>query len=135
MRAIPYLNFDGTCREAFEFYAELLRGELEIVTHGESPMAGEVPAEMRDAILNVYLKAGDFELMASDVPPESHRGMSGVYVSLHLDDVGEAKRIWDGLMSGGDVRMPLEQTFWAERFGMGVDRFGTPWMINCNVPA
>jgi PhnB protein len=135
MRAIPYLNFDGTCREAFEFYAGLLGGELEIITHGGSPIAGEVPSEMHDAVLNAYLKAGDFELMASDVPAGRHSGMSGVYVSLHLDDVSQAERIWAGLMDGGEVQMPLEQTFWAARFGMGVDRFGTPWMINCEAPA
>jgi PhnB protein len=130
MRAIPYLNFDGTCREAFEFYAQLLGGELEIITHGESPVADEVPPEMHDAILNAYLKAGDFEIMASDAPPEHHQPMTGVYVSLHLGDPAEGERIWNALMEGGRVDMPYEPTFWAAGFGMGVDRFGTPWMVN-----
>jgi PhnB protein len=131
MKTIPYLNFDGDCREAFHFYAEVLGGEVQgMISHGESPIAGEVPAEWHDQILNAYLVAGDIELMGSDVPPGADHRPGGIHISLHVDSASEADRIWAALKDGGTETMPFGQTFWAERFGMLVDRFGTPWMIN-----
>jgi PhnB protein len=131
MKTIPYLNFDGDCRDAFHFYAELLGGEVQgMISHGESPIAGEVPAEWHDRILNSYLVAGDIELMGSDVPPGADHRPGGIHLSLHVDSASEADRIWAALKDGGMETMPFGPTFWAERFGMLVDRFGTPWMIN-----
>ena len=131
MRLIPYLTFDGQCAEAFRFYEKVLGGKLEtLMTHDESPMAGKVPAEWGDRIMHAYLTAGDAHLMGSDAPPEHFAKPQGVHVSISLDDIPRAERIFEELSSGGTVTMPLDKTFWAERFGMLVDRFGIAWMIN-----
>lgn len=131
MRVTPYLNFDGNCAEAFAFYADLLGGTVDAMTHEGTPMADELPPEWHGRIMHACLKAGDVELMASDSPPGRHQAAQGSYVSLHVDGVADAERIYAALAEGGAVQMPLEKTFWAARFGMVVDRFGTPWMINC----
>jgi PhnB protein len=133
MRATPYLNFNGQCEEAFRFYEQLLGGRIEVMqTHGDSPVAPHVPADWHDSILHARLVAGDTVLMGSDSPSERYERPQGIYVSLQLTDPAEAERIFSGLADGGTVTMPIEKTFWAERFGMLVDRYGTPWMINCD---
>lgn len=133
MQATPYLNFDGRCREAFEFYAEVLDGKIEaMISHGESPIAAEVPSDRHDAIMHAYLVAGDVALMASDAPSDSYQAPQGLYVMLNVDDPDEADRLFEAFADGGTVQMPIEETFWALRFGMVVDRFGTPWMVNCS---
>lgn len=132
MQILPYLNFDGQCAEAFRFYQRVLGGELEtMMSHGDSPIAGEVPPEWHDRILHACLVVDGVMLMASDSPPGSYRKPEGVYVSLHLDTPEDADRIFHAFAEDGTVTMPFGQTFWAERFGMVVDRFGTPWMISC----
>lgn len=135
MQIVPYLNFDGQCAEALRFYERVLGGKLQVITHGDSPIAGEVPPAWGDRVLHACLTVGDQTLMASDSPPEHHAKPQGLYVSLHLDHPEEAERIFGELAEQGQVTMPLGPTFWAVRFGMCVDRFGTPWMINCSVPA
>jgi PhnB protein len=131
MKTIPYLNFDGDCRQAFRFYAEVLGGEVQaMISHGDSPMAGEVPAEWHDRIMHAYLVAGDVVLMGGDMPPGPSQQSGGICISLHVDSADDADRIWAALRDGGTETMPFDQTFWAERFGMLVDRFGTPWMVN-----
>lgn len=130
----PYLNFDGRCAEAFRWYEQLLGGKLEISTHGESPMAAEVPPDWQDLVIHARLAVGDAVLMGSDSPPGDHVRPQGLWVSLGVEDPGEAERIFAGLAENGTVAMPLEKTFWAERFGMVTDRFGTPWMVNCEPP-
>ncbi|MDQ3557459.1 MAG: VOC family protein [Gemmatimonadota bacterium] len=132
MQFTPYLNFDGQCAEAFRFYEQVLGGELEMQTHGDSPIAGEVPPETHDLILHARLKVGDALLMASDSPSEHYEKPQGLYVSIQVDDPADAERIFHALAENGKVTMPIEKTFWAERFGMLVDRFGTPWMVNCD---
>lgn len=133
MQVNPYLNFDGQCEEAFRFYEQVLGGKIEaMMTHGESPIAGEVPSEWHDRILHARLVVGDQVLMASDSPPEYYQKPQGLYVSLHVEDPAEAERIFRALAEGGTVTMPFQKTFWAAGgFGMLTDRFGTPWMINC----
>jgi len=131
-RITPYLSFDGRCREAFTFYAELLRGSIEMMmTHGESPMADQVPADWRDKIMHARLVIGGMELMGADSPPQYRTPKQGFSVSLGVEPAAEAERVFTALAEGGTVKMPLQPTFWAERFGMVIDRFGTPWMINC----
>lgn len=131
MTATPYLNFDGNCREAIELYADVLGGEIIMMqTHGESPIADETPPEQHDKILHARLEAGDVLLMASDAPPGYYSKPQGLFVSLNPDTVEDAERIYAALSKGGHVFMKLEETFWAERFAMFADRFGTPWMIN-----
>jgi PhnB protein len=129
----PYLNFNGQCAEAFRFYERVLGGRIEVMmTHGESPIANEVPPEWRDRILHARLVVGDQVLMASDSPPEYYEKPQGLYVSLHFEKPADAQRIFQELAQDGTVTMPFEKTFWASGgFGMLVDRYGTPWMINC----
>ena len=132
MKTTPYLNFNGDCREAFEFYADVLGGKVEaMISHGDSPIAGDVPPEMHDAIMHAFLVAGDVELMASDAMGGKYDQPAGLYVALHVESPDEADRIFHAFAEGGTVTMPIEETFWAKRFGMVVDRFGIPWMVNC----
>jgi PhnB protein len=132
----PYLNFDGDCAEAFRFYERVLGGRIEaMTTHGDSPIADQVPPAWHDRIMHARLVVGDAVLMASDSPPEHYQKPAGLYVTLNVQDPAEADRIFNALAENGTVTMPIDKTFWAERFGMLVDRFGTPWMINCALPA
>lgn len=126
----PYLNFNGDCGAAFRFYQQTLGGELQVQTHGESPMEG-VPEEWRDRVIHARLVVGDAVLMGSDTPAEHHVAPAGTYVALGIDEPAEADRIFHALAEGGSVQMPIQQTFWARRFGMLADRFGTLWMVNC----
>lgn len=133
MDMTPYLSFDGQCRNAFEFYAECLDGEIEaMMTFGETPMAEHVPADFHDKIVHASLAFGDNVLMASDSMPNQYEEPKGTYVALHVKKAKKAEKLFHALAEGGTVVMPIEETFWAERFGMLVDRFGTPWMINCS---
>jgi PhnB protein len=131
MKFVTYLNFNGTCREAFEFYAKTLKGEiLAMLTHDQVPPGAEVSADWKDKILNAHLKVGDQELMGSDAPPNWFKGVEGFYVSIQIEDEKEGQRIFNALSDRGTVQLPFEPTFWAKRFAMLRDRFGTPWMIN-----
>lgn len=132
MKMNPYLNFGGDCVQAFRFYQQVFGGGLEVMTYGGSPMAAEMPAEMHDRAMHACLMMGDLTLMASDTPPEHYTRPAGFCVSVHLPDPGEGERIFHALADGGNVTMPFEKTFWAERFGMLTDRFGTPWIVNCD---
>lgn len=130
MQPVPYLNFPGTCRDAFEFYRSALGGEiLASFTYGESPMAADMPADGHGQLMHAHLQIGDAALMGADGPPP--HGGSG-FVNLMVDSPAEAERVWAALRDGAEVRMELQETFWAQRFGMLVDRFGQPWMVNCS---
>jgi PhnB protein len=131
MNAAPYLNFNGNCREAFEFYAKTLNGNIDAMfTHGETPAAEHVGPEQQETIMHARMTAGDVVLMGSDAPIGVPVSAGGMYISLHVDSAAEADRIFGALSDGGKVIMPIEKTFWAERFGMLNDRYGTPWMVN-----
>lgn len=129
----PYLMFNGQCREAFEFYAECLGGHINaLMTYGSTPAAKDVPEALHEHIVHACMSIGKLELMASDVPPEQYQKPQGFYVQIAIDDPANAERAFHALAAGGTVHMPFEQTFWAYRFGMLVDRFNVPWMINCD---
>jgi PhnB protein len=130
MRFTPYLTFDGNAAEAMRAYQEILGGKLELSPFGESPMADEVPAEMKDRLMHAELTVGDQVLMASDAMG-NYTTPAGTYVTIAIDDVAEADRIFAALADGGAVEMPIQETFWAKRFGMLADRYGTLWMVNC----
>src|SRR5699024_6628620 len=120
--------FNGNCREAFECYAELLGGSIKaMITGADTPMAKKMP-EMRDKIMHALLETGDTVIMASDMPGSYHKPQ-GFDICINADSLQEAERIFAALSEGGEVRMPLKQEFFAERFGSLVDRFGVPWMI------
>lgn len=136
MRLNPYLLFNGNCEAAFKFYEQLLHGKIEaIMTYAGAPAERGVPAEWRDKIMHARLVMGEAVLMGSDAPPERFEKAGGFFVSLNVDDPADGARIFDGLSTDGEVRMPFQQTFWAFRFGMLVDRFGIPWMIDCEKSA
>ena len=100
-------------------------------THGGSPMAEHVPKDWHDAIMHARLVFGNNVLMGSDSPPDRHQPPQGFAVSLNVDQVADAERIFRDLSESGAVQMPLQKTFWAARFGMLADQFGIPWMVNC----
>ena len=131
MEISPYLNFDGTCAEAFRLYHRVLGGTITIMqTHGESPMKAHVAAEWHDRVLHIRLEFGNgFALMGSDAPPDHFAPAQGMSVSINVP-FAEGERIFRELSKDGQVTMPFQKTFWAAGFGMFVDRFGTPWMIN-----
>jgi PhnB protein len=136
MQLSTYLNFNGQCESAFKFYEQCLGGKVQMMmTYGESPMAQQVTPESRDKIMHVTMAVGDGILMGCDAPPQYHEKPQGFFVNIAIDSPAEAERLFRALSENGTVRMPLQQTFWAVRFGMLVDRFGTPWMINCGQPA
>jgi PhnB protein len=133
MQLNSYLNFNGQCEAAFKFYEQCLGGKIQMMmTHGESPLAEQVAAEWRDKIMHVTLAVGDSLLMGCDAPPQYYEKPQGFFVQMGIDDPDDAERLFQALSENGVVRMPLQQTFWAARFGMLVDQFGTPWMINCS---
>jgi PhnB protein len=132
MNVNPYLVFDGTCRQAFEFYAKVLGGKIvAMMTHADMPSDQPAPPEHRDMIIHARLAIGDKFLMGSDAPADRFKTMQGFMVTLGIDDPAEAERIYEAFSEGGTIEMPLTETFWAKKFAMLTDRFGTPWMINC----
>ncbi|WP_193200744.1 VOC family protein [Nostoc sp. MG11] len=132
MKLTPYLMFNGQCETAFKFYEKCLGGKITtMMTYGESPMAEQTSAEQRTKIMHTHLMVGDQELMGSDSPSEQYEEPKGFSVSISLNNQVEAERIFQVLAESGTVRLPLEKTFWANRFGMLVDQFGISWMINC----
>jgi PhnB protein len=136
MRSNPYLSFNGDCQAAFEFYEQCLGGKItEKMTYGGSPMAEQTPAEHRDRIMHITLNVGDIVIMGADAPPQMFEKPQGFSLNLHFDNIAEAERVFNALAENGTVKMPIQETFWAKRFGMAIDRFGTPWMINSNPPA
>lgn len=135
IRMNPYLNFQGDCREAFDLYARVLGAEISfLITMGESPMANQVPAECHNNICHICLKAPGMMLMGSDCPPDSYEKPQGTIINVQADTAEQAEALFAGLSEGGEIRMPMEETFWAERFGMCTDRFGVQWMVNCEKP-
>ena len=135
MRLIPYLSFDGQCREAFDFYAAALGGQLAgpPMTYGESPMCDEMPPESRDHVMHVQLDADGATLMGADGPPP-HDGRGNTCINVDVKTIEEAERIFAALADGGQVQMPIAETFWAHRWGALTDRYGKPWMVNCMKP-
>ncbi|MGH8495890.1 MAG: VOC family protein [Gammaproteobacteria bacterium] len=135
MHLNPYLSFNGQCEEAFNFYAQCLGGKIvAMLPFGDSPGCEDMPAEWRNKIMHARLMLENHVLMASDNPPGYQEEPKGISVSLHFDDPEEAERIYNALSDNGTIQMPLQETFWATRFGMFVDRFGIPWMVNCEKP-
>jgi PhnB protein len=131
-----YLVFNGRCEEAFTFYEKSLGGKIEgMMTFGKSPMSQEAPADWGKKIVHARMKVGDTVLMGSDGTPDRYEEPKGFSLSISTKDPAEAERMFNELAAGGKVQMPLQQTFWAAKFGVLVDRFGIPWMINCEQPA
>jgi PhnB protein len=132
MKSNTYLYFNGQCEAAFKFYEQCLGGKISsMMTYGDSPMAEQASPELRPQIMHVTLTVGDVLLMGSDTMPENFNKPQGFDVNLEFDNVAEGERVFKALAENGTVKMPLQKTFWTERWGMLVDKFGIPWMINC----
>ncbi len=130
MQTNIYLHFDGQCEEAFKFYEKALGGKIAVMMdHVGTPAAEQAPPEWRKKILHARMSIGDTVLMGGDAPPSRYETPQGFAISLAVDSVAEAERIFKALTEKGTIKMPMEKTFFAERFGMLADRFGTPWMV------
>jgi PhnB protein len=130
MKLHTYLNYGGNCEQAFRFYEQHLGGKIKaMMTHGEIPDPSNVPENWKKAILYACMSIGETDLMGSDVPPERFQPMRSVYLSLGVASTEEAERIHALLADGGQIFMPMQETFFAFRFSMLRDKFGTSWMI------
>jgi PhnB protein len=128
MKMLTYVNFAGTCAEAFRFYEQHLGGTIGMMmTHGQAPDQSAVKPEWKDAVLHARLSVGGTELLGADIP--SAQPMRSAYLSLNVESDAEAERIFSALSDGGEVFMPMQETFFATRFGQLRDRFGINWMI------
>lgn len=135
MQVNPYLAFDGTCAQAFRFYEQALGGKIVMMmTVGESPMAAQATPETKNQIMHAALQVGGVTIMGADAPSGMFSKPQGFSVSLGIDDEAEAERVFGNLSEGATIKMPLQETFWAKKFGMLVDKFGIPWMVNCAKP-
>lgn len=129
-----HLSFAGNCREAMEFYAKLIGGELEeLVSYGDTPTAAEVPAEMQDRIVHASLNLNGRRVMGADMAGDCYQQPQGAQVHLEYEDTEQAERVFRALSEGGAEIMPFAETFYAHRFGMTTDRFGIQWMISSRI--
>jgi PhnB protein len=128
MKLDVYLNYAGNCRQAFRFYEQQLGAKITMMmTHGQGPNAANLPAEQRDAILHARIEIGNTVVMGADIPKSEP--MRSAYLTLTVDSEKEAERLYTVLSEGGQVFMKMEKTFFANRFAMLRDRFGTSWML------
>ena len=132
----PYLFFDGQCEKAFKFYQNCFGGNIvAMVPYADMPGGEPMAPEHKNLIMHARLVAGNQVLMGADAhPSQPNNGVHGFSVALHTDTPAEAERLFNALAENGTIVMPVQQTFWAERFGMLTDQFGIPWMINCEKP-
>lgn len=133
MKLVSYLTFDGQAEEAFKFYEKALGGKITaMMSHAGTPAAEHVPKEQLAKIMHARMEVGDQILMASDAMVGQYQKPVGISVALQVKSPDEASRIYDALADGAQViTMPIQETFWSPRFGMLTDRFGIPWMVNC----
>jgi len=135
MKINPYLNFNGTCAEAFAFYMNVLGGtDLVVIKMGDTPMAAQMKDEEKAMVAHARFSLGSYLIMGSDAPGGHYNKPQGYSVNIDVDTPEEAERIFAALLEGGTAGMPIGETFWAKRFGMLTDRYGTKWMVNCEKP-
>jgi PhnB protein len=129
MKLHVYLNYGGNCEQAFRFYEQHLGGRItEITRHGEIPNP-DIKDDWKDAVLHARLELGGQVVMGADIPPDVFKPMRSAYLTLMLDSDKEAERVYALLTDGGEIFMKMEQTFFASRFAMLRDKFGTSWML------
>ena len=135
MKTAPHLHFKGNCAEAFRFYADTFGGKIVFaMTFGESPAAEQTPKDFRDKIIHARLDFGGQYLLGCDAPAERFLAPQGFNVMAAIEEPQDAERAFKALSDGGAITMPFQETFWAKGFGMCTDRFGIPWMVNCEKP-
>lgn len=127
-----YLSFDGDCAAAFKFYEKVLGGKvLMTMSYGDMPGCSDMSTDAKAKVAHVRMQLGDKLLMGSDAPHGRYEKPKGFNVNIGVTDPAQADRLFAALSENGTGTMPIQETFWASRFGMLVDQFGTPWMINC----
>jgi PhnB protein len=130
MRLHTYLNYGGNCEAAFRFYEQHLGGTITLLMrHGENPDARRIGGDWSDKVLHARMTLGGTDLSGADIPPDRFQPMRSAYLTLTLDTDAEAERVYALLSDGGQIFMPMEKTFFASRFAMLRDRFGTSWML------
>ena len=130
MQLHTYLNYGGNCEEAFTFYESHLGGRITMMMrHGEQPDQRNVLRGWERAILHARMDLGGTELLGADIPPDRFQPIRSAYLSLTLDSDQEADRVYALLADGGQIFMPMQDTFFASRFAMLRDRFGTSWLL------
>ena len=135
MDLVTYLGFDGQCEAAFKHYEKVLGGKiLMMMRMADAPAGTPMPPDAANRIMHARLEVGDRLLMGGDAPPGRSAKPQGFCANIMVDDPAEAERIFRDLGEGGTVTMPMSETFWAAKFGMLTDRFGVPWMVNCEKP-
>jgi PhnB protein len=130
---IAYLSFNGNCADAMRFYERALGGKIEmLMTNGESPMAAQMPPETAGRVMHARLALDDGGVLyAGDcMVGQPYEGIKGLSLTLNYDTEAQAQRVFNALSDGGQVTMPMQPAFWAKTWGMVVDRFGTPWIVN-----
>lgn len=132
MELNAYLLFKGNCEEALKFYEQTLGAKIDaVMKHGGSPAEKHMPPDWGDKVLHAKFTIGNAVVFASDTPPEHYSQPQGFSISISLNDIAKGEQIFNKLAEGGSTKMPFGPTFWAKGFGMCVDRFGIPWMVNC----
>lgn len=136
MKVNPYLTFPGTCREAMTHYEKVLGGKITaMMEHAGTPAAEHTEPDWQDKIIHARMVVGDYEIMASDAPPQMYDKPNGMMVTLSVETPADADRLYEQLSTDAEtIHMAMQETFWAERFAMFTDRYGTPFMISCNKP-
>ena len=135
MEVSAYVSFKGDCEAAFKCYEEIFGAKPGLLfRYADSPAADVVPEGWEDKIMHGSVRIGGKLLEGADVPPERYEKLQGFSLTLNVPSPDEAERLFDKLRDGGQVLYAIAKTFWSERFGMVVDRFGIPWMINCETP-
>ena len=136
MQLKAHLNFNGQCEEAFKFYEKCLGGKITFkMTFAESPAANQVSPDWGSKIIHASLAVGNQVLLGSDAPPDRFQKPQGFAVTLDVGNTDEADRVFKALADKATIVMPIQETFWAQKFGMLVDKFGIPWMVNCGKAA
>lgn len=126
------IGFNGQCEAAFRLYEQCLQGTIAyMLTWGKSPAAAEAPPGWDAKIYHATLEIGDIAIAGGDLPPNRYEPPRGFQILLNMDDPVAAERVFHALAENGKIAMPLQETFWASRFGVLVDQFGIPWSINC----
>jgi PhnB protein len=132
MQISPYLFYNGNCEAAFKFYEKTLGAKVEMMLRNEeAPESMPSPPDRKKQIMHARMSIGGEVLMASDAPPDRFHKPQGFAVSLTVGDASEAERRFKALSEGGNVTMPFGKTFFSKGFGMCIDQFGIPWMVNC----
>ena len=135
MKIVTSLSFRGECRQAFEFYAEVLGGEItSAFPYGEGPPDMPVGPQYKDWLMHCWLQVGDQAIMGADMDVDWAKNIdkprNGFDVTVHADNVADARRWYDALVEGGQPTMPFGETFWSPGYGGLIDKFGVPWMVN-----